>query len=185
MISSRLCYRTGAEARMQAINYHQCLEPSRPRSRFESLLRQINCALPSSCNFPLSILHQHNVFSLQMLRDGAEGSEVAEMGRPQDLMADPTSLCVWLPMALMHIILCRIKLLLAAHAESLSDSTKLWRKVMRSNAYNGLMMGSVSLSIWLLNIGSACVSAFASEFTHFRQSKCASSGRTSLFLKAE
>lgn len=68
-----------------------------------------------------------------MLRDGSEGSEVAEMGRPQDLLADPSSLCAGLLVA--------PQCYCAAHACALSDSARLCLKAKRNNKSMGRMLG--------------------------------------------
>ena len=81
---------------MQAVNHRHRHLPAPIRPRLESLLRQIhrtspNCDLSPS---PPPPPPRHDALRRQVLRDCSQGSEIAEVGRPQDLLADASSSCV-------------------------------------------------------------------------------------------
>ena len=93
LVLAQLMPFAGAEAGVQAGDYPQRHRPYLLCPRPQSFLRQIYCAAPPVAPQPPSIAQPRDAPRGQVLEDGSEGSHIAEMGRPRDLLADPSSLC--------------------------------------------------------------------------------------------
>ena len=95
---------TGSEARMQAVNRRHRHLPAPIRPRLESLFRQNHRTTPYCSLSPSPPPPQHDALRRQVLRDCSQGSEIAEVGRPQDLLADASSSCVQRAACLLRVL---------------------------------------------------------------------------------